>query len=63
MSKYKIIVKVDDVKFLKYHSDNLVNFTGFLDNEYPSWRWFNVYDSKSEKQIANYTRNSRPKTI
>ena len=62
MNKYDVIVKVQDDKFLKYHSDNLANFTEFLDKTYPSWRWFNVYDSKTKQQVGNYTKQSRPKT-
>ena len=60
--KYRVIVKVGDSKFLKYHVNNLLKFTSFLDAEFPNWRFFNVFDYDTREQIANYTRNNKPIT-
>jgi len=66
-SLYICIVKVDDnpdgsAKCLRYHTSNLLSFVDFLDEKWPTWRWFNVYDHKFRKGklIANYTKNDRP---
>jgi len=59
--KYKCIVKVEAQKFLKYHVNNLLSFTRFLDREYPNWVWFNVYDVNTKKQITNYTKFNKPR--
>jgi hypothetical protein len=48
--------------FVKYHTSNLLDFVNFLDKDYPTWRWFNVYNTKDNIQIANYTKNKRPTT-
>lgn len=59
MKKYRVIAKVEDQHFVKYHVNNLLLFTNFLDTSFPSWRWFNVYDSQGV-QIENYTKSKRP---
>jgi len=46
--------------FKKWHVNNLVKFTSFLDKNYPEWRYFNVYDKKSKRQIGNFTKSNRP---
>jgi hypothetical protein len=63
--KYKVIAKVGNEKFVKYNVTNLVLFSKFLDQEFPDWRFFNVFaytKDESGPQIANYTRNNRPST-
>lgn len=60
--KYKVIAKVDKEKFVKYNVNNLLKFTEFLDNNFSGWRWFNVYDKKTKKQLGNYTNKHRPST-
>lgn len=62
VQKYKIIAKVEPNDFKKWQTSNLLTFTNFLDQTYPSWRWFNVYDKKTKKQLANYTNQKRPTT-
>lgn len=57
--KYKVIVKVGNDKFVKYHATNLLTFTSFLDSKFPEWRWYNIYD-KSGNQIGSFTRKNRP---
>jgi len=58
--KYRVIGKVGNEKFVKYNVNNLIKFTSFLDKSFPDWRWFNVYDNKTEVQVANFTKNNRP---
>jgi hypothetical protein len=60
MSKYLIKAKVENDKFCTWHSSNLISFTKFLDAKYPNWRYFNVIDNKTNTQIANFTKYSRP---
>lgn len=59
MDKYVCIVKTLD-NHLKYHVTDLIKFTSFLDSNFPTWKYFNVYDSKTKDQIANFTINKRP---
>lgn len=58
--KYKVIAKVGSNKFVKYNVNNLKTFTAFLDKDFSSWRWFNVFDKKTRKQVANFTNKARP---
>lgn len=61
--KYRVIVKVENDKFLKYKVNNLLKFTDFLDNNFPNWRWFNVYqytENSTGQQIGSFTKFSRP---
>jgi hypothetical protein len=63
MKKYRVIVKADNEKFVKYNVNNLLLFTAFLDRSWPEWRWFNVYAHKGEtegSQLANFTNKNRP---
>jgi len=57
---YRVIVKVDDTKFVKYHINNLLSFTSFLDKEFPNWRWFNVFEKTTGTQVASFTNKDRP---
>lgn len=59
--KYKVIAKVDNEKFVKYNVNNLLSFKKFLDTKFRGWRWFNVYDKNTSKQIANFTNRTPPK--
>ena len=61
--KYKVIVKVENEKFVKYNVNNLLKFVEFLDENFNDWRWFNVYEfSKEEngKQLESFTNKNRP---
>ena len=42
-----IITKVDNDKFVKYHSNNLDSFFKFLLAKFPQARYSNIYDKKS----------------
>lgn len=57
--KYTVIAKVEAGKVVKYHSDDLVNFTRFLDRRFPKWCWFNVFLPTGE-QVASYTNRNKP---
>jgi hypothetical protein len=59
--KYKAIVKVSNEKFVKYHLNNLVSFARFLDEKFPDWRFFNVFD-RTGQQVKSYTKNNRPQS-
>ena len=50
-----IITKVDNNKFVKYHSNNLDSFFKFLINKFPQARYSNIYDKKTKNQIGNWT--------
>jgi len=58
--KYRVIAKVENDKFVKYHVNNLLLFTSFLDSDFGGWRWFNVYDKKTGQQLGNFTNKQRP---
>lgn len=61
--KYKVIVKVDNEKFVKYNVNNLLLFTEFLDLNFNGWRWFNVFEYKKEgdgQQLASFSTKNRP---
>jgi len=58
--KVNVIVKVTNTKFLKYHVSNLLLFTAFLDNKFPQWKWFNVYNHVTRQRITSFTKYNRP---
>lgn len=60
VKEYLCIVKTGDSKFLKYHVNDLLKFTKFLDTTWSDWKFFNVFDKKTENQIASFTINDRP---
>lgn len=60
-AKYAIIAKVSTDKFVKYRNvSSLKKFADFLDRSFPSWKYFNVYDSQTRDQVSSYTKNERP---
>jgi hypothetical protein len=61
LTRYRCIVKADDKHFVKYYVSNLLTFTHMLDVRFPDWRYFNVFDKYTMKQIGNYTRYQRPR--
>jgi hypothetical protein len=66
--RYIAIVKIANnpdgsAKCLKYRFNDLLRFTVFLDKEWNTWRWFNVYANKGVgkgEQLANYTNKRKP---
>jgi len=64
--QYKVIVKIwegskrGEDSFKKWHVWNLLKLVEFLDQKFPNWKWFNVYDKRTKEQIASYTKNNRP---
>lgn len=61
MSEYRVVVKITNEKWLKYHVHSFLKFTNWLDKNFPEWKFYNVYDPKTGYQIANFTKNNRPK--
>jgi hypothetical protein len=64
VKKYICIAKVSNDKFVRYHVNNLVRFTHYLDNQHQTWRFFNVYSYEGINkgtQIASFTKHNRPK--
>ena len=61
--KYRCIAKVSNTDFVKYRTvSNLVSFTKFLDEKFPDWRFINVFDKKTDKQLTSFTKKNRPTT-
>lgn len=59
--KRTVIVKVAADHFVKYrYVNNLPAFVKFLSREFPAWRFMNVFDRETEKQIASFTKNNPP---
>lgn len=62
--KYRCFVKIGNEDFVSYGYRfpirNLKKFAEFLDKKYPNWRFFNVFDSRSGAQVANFTKYRRP---
>lgn len=59
--KRSVIVKVGPEKFVKYeYVNDLVRFTAYLDSNFPSWRYYNVFDRETRTQIGNFTTKNRP---
>lgn len=67
--KYIAIVKIrnneDGSAFcVKYRFNDLLNFTQFLDNKWPEWKWYNVYANTGKRQgnqLENFTKYRRPR--
>lgn len=60
--KFVTITKVSNDKFVRYNVNDLLKFTDYLDKNFPDWRWFNVFSKETKLQIANFTKNNRPKS-
>jgi hypothetical protein len=59
MSIYVCIVKTSE-KHLKYHVNDLIKFTAFLDANFKTWKYYNVYDYKTKQQVGSFTINNKP---
>lgn len=59
MDKYVCIVKTTE-KHLKFYVSDLIKFTSYLDTNFSTWKYFNVYDHKTRQQIGNFTINNKP---
>lgn len=63
--KYRVIVKVGnkpngDADMKKWNCTDLLSLVRFLDKDYPTWTYFNVYSKRTRKQVANFTKYKRP---
>jgi hypothetical protein len=50
-------------KCVKFRTSDLLNFTGFLDTDYPTWVWMKVYcniGAQKGSQLGYFTRANRP---
>jgi hypothetical protein len=48
---------------VRYHFNDLLKFTKFLNEKWPDWKWYNVYSNDGENkgsQIGNYNNKRRP---
>ncbi len=53
--KFTVIIKVDDVKFIKYRGvTNFKSLVRYLDANFVGWRYFNVFD-KYQKKVSSYS--------
>jgi len=59
MDKYVCIVKTSE-KHLKFYVTDLIKFTSYLDTNFDTWKYFNVYDKNTRQQIGNFTINNKP---
>lgn len=60
VSNYRCWVKCKDNQYRTWHTSNLLLFVRFLDKEHSEWRFFNVYDKKTNANLASFTNNNRP---
>ncbi len=61
MKRYNVIVKLRTQQFLKHQVNDLLQLTTYLDKKYAGqWTWFNVFDSRTRQQVANFTNKRRP---
>ena len=63
--KYKVIAKVGvhtdgSAHCVKHNVTDLLKYTNYLDNTWPDWRWLNVFDKESRKQLASFTKYIKP---
>lgn len=42
-----------------WHTSNLINFQDWIDTEYPQWKFFNVYDRETNRELARFTKYQR----
>ena len=63
IKKMVCIVKIESDTFLKYHVNNLLKFTDFLDEKHSNWRYFNVYDKETKQQVESFTKKKRPQYV
>jgi hypothetical protein len=57
---YACIVKVGKEDFKKWHTNDLLSITQFLDKEFSNWHYFNVFSTQTRIQIASFTKTNRP---
>lgn len=65
--KYRVICKTENrwnrsAITRKWNVTDLKKFEKFLDEKFPTWTWFNVYDKETRVQVASYTKFDRPST-
>lgn len=58
MKKFIVIAKIDNQKFVKYHTVYLDKFFIWLLKKYPNFRFANIYDQSTKLQIGNFTKKT-----
>lgn len=66
--KYRCLAKIGNnpdgsAKMISHHSSDLLSYTKFIDKDFNTWTWFNVYSNiglNKGQQIGNFTKNKRP---
>lgn len=60
-SRYSAIIKIDNEKFIKYkYVRNPYKLYLFLDKNFPTWRYCNLFCRSSGLQVGNFTRKNPP---
>jgi hypothetical protein len=55
---FGVIIKVEAERFVKYRGvTNFKKLYIYLDNNFPKWRWGNVYHKR--KQVGSFTQKNR----
>lgn len=63
--KYICIAKIGNksdgkAKCVTYRSNDLQKHSAFLDSNFPTWTWCNVYLKETSKQVTNFTKYNTP---
>jgi hypothetical protein len=58
--RYIVIAKVGSDKFIKHHTSDLLKYSKYLKDNYPDFRYFNVFDKATGVQITSYTKYRLP---
>lgn len=56
---YKVWVKTGNDCHKEWHTSDLIDLQSFLDTKYPEWRYFNVYDKKTNIELGRFTKFKR----
>ena len=58
-TEYRVIVKVSNDKFVKYHSNNLSSFVTFVNKKFKNWRYMNIFEKHTRNQIGSITSSGQ----
>ena len=67
---YRIITKIGNnedgsAKCIKHRTSDLLKYTDFIDKEFSTWTWFNVFSNKGineGEKLASFSKFNRPHT-
>lgn len=60
MSRYTVISKVNEKKFVKLHTNSVANLYDYLIRTYSDFRFMNVFDTSTRKLLGNFTKSKKP---